>query len=49
MKKLMEKLGVPIPEFTFERGIDLWLGKDGKVRGAGVTREATKFENFKKM
>lgn len=32
MKMLMEKLGIEIPEFTFDRGVDIWVDKDKNLR-----------------
>lgn len=49
MKKLMEKLGIEIPAYTFDRGIDIWLDKTKTLRAQGITREATRYENFKRM
>ena len=49
MKMLMEKLGIEIPHFTFDRGVDVWLDKTNKVRAQGVTRDATRFDNFRRF
>lgn len=37
MSRLMEKLGIEIPQFTFERGIDVWLDKKKTMRAQGLT------------
>lgn len=49
MKMLMEKLGIEIPEYTFDRGVDIWVDKDKKLRAQGITRNGTLYENYKKM
>jgi len=49
MKKVMQKLGIPIPQFTFDRGIDIWVDKKKTLQALGMTRESTRYENFKKM
>ena len=46
---LMEKLGIEIPQFTFDRGVDVWINKYNSLMVQGVTREGTRYENFKKM
>jgi len=49
MKMLMEKLGIEIPQFTFDRGVEVWLDKFKNLKVQGITREGTRYENFKKM
>lgn len=49
MVRLMQKLAIDIPKFTFERRINVWLDNRKQVRAQGCTNEGTKFENFKAM